>query len=175
MSTNEKPYQELRSARWFGAEDIRAFGHRSRAMQMGYDAEDWMGKPIGENNGGVEVYNDDVIRELDSPICGSGALVVLKGNLAPDGCVMKISALDPRFLKHTDPALVFDDYPSMKEAVDDEEIDATTDTVLILRNTGPQGGPGMPEWGMLPIPKKLVKQGIRDMLHISDARMSGTS
>src|SRR5690606_39022931 len=85
------------------------------------------------------------------------------------------SACDPRFLKHSGPALVFDDYPSMKKAVDDENLDVTPDHVLILRNAGPLGGPGMPEWGMLPIPKKLVKQGVRDMVRISDARMSGTS
>jgi len=88
---------------------------------------------------------------------------------------MKVSAMERRFLKHHGPALVFDSYPDMKAAIDDENIDATADTVLILRNAGPLGGPGMPEWGMLPIPKKLVKAGVRDMLRISDARMSGTS
>jgi dihydroxy-acid dehydratase len=133
------------------------------------------GKSIGENIADAEVYNDDVIRSLDKPICASGALVVLKGNLAPDGCVMKVSALDERFLKHSGPALVFDDYPSLKSAIDDEDLDVAPETVLILRNAGPEGGPGMPEWGMLPIPKKLVKQGVRDMMRISDARMSGTS
>lgn len=139
------------------------------------DAMTVTGKGIGENIADAEVYNDDVIRPLDNPICESGALVVLKGNLAPDGCVMKVSAMESRFLKHTGPALVFDDYPSMKAAIDDENLDATADTVLILRNAGPKGGPGMPEWGMLPVPTKLVKQGVRDMLRISDARMSGTS
>ena len=133
------------------------------------------GKTIGDNIAGAQVYNDDVIRTLDDPIYDSGALVVLKGNLAPDGCVMKVSAMDNRFLKHSGPALVFDDYPAMKTAINDENIDATADTVLILRNAGPKGGPGMPEWGMLPVPTKLVKQGVRDMLRISDARMSGTS
>jgi len=133
------------------------------------------GKPIGENIANAEVHDDDVIRPLDNPIYPSGALVVLKGNLAPDGCVMKVSAMDERFLKHTGPALVFDDYPAMKAAINDENIDATEDTVLILRNAGPKGGPGMPEWGMLPVPTKLVKQGVRDMLRMSDARMSGTS
>jgi len=139
------------------------------------DAMTVTGKGIGENIADAEVYNDDVIRPLDNPICESGALVVLKGNLAPDGCVMKVSAMESRFLKHTGPALVFDDYPSMKAAIDDENLDATADTVLILHNAGPKGGPGMPEWGMLPVPTKLVKQGVRDMLRISDARMSGTS
>ncbi len=133
------------------------------------------GRTLGENIARAEVYNDDVIRTVDNPIYAEGALAVLKGNLAPDGCVIKPSACDPRFLKHTGPALVFDDYPSMKAAVEDENLDVTADHVLILRNAGPQGGPGMPEWGMLPIPKKLVKQGVRDMVRLSDARMSGTS
>ncbi len=133
------------------------------------------GKTIGDNIADAEVYNDDVIRPLDNPIYATGALAVLKGNLAPDGCVMKVSAMDGRFLQHSGPAMVFDDYPSMKAAVDDENLDVTADHILILRNAGPMGGPGMPEWGMLPIPVKLVKQGVRDMMRISDARMSGTS
>jgi dihydroxyacid dehydratase/phosphogluconate dehydratase len=133
------------------------------------------GKTLGENIEAAEVYNDDVIRPLANPIYAEGALAVLKGNLAPDGCVIKPSACDPRFLKHSGPALVFDDYPAMKAAIDDEALDVTADHVLVLRNAGPQGGPGMPEWGMLPIPGKLVKQGVRDMVRLSDARMSGTS
>ena len=133
------------------------------------------GRTIGENIATAEVHNDDVIRTLDDPIYREGALAVLKGNLAPDGCVIKPSACDPKYLKHTGPALVFDDYPSMKKAVEDETLDVTADHVLVLRNAGPRGGPGMPEWGMLPIPNKLVKQGVRDMLRLSDARMSGTS
>jgi dihydroxy-acid dehydratase len=133
------------------------------------------GRTLGENIAGAEVYNDDVIRPLDNPIYAEGALAVLRGNIAPDGCVIKPSACDPRFLKHTGPALVFDDYASMKAVIDRDDLDVTADHVLILRNAGPQGGPGMPEWGMLPIPKKLVKQGVRDMVRMSDARMSGTS
>ena len=116
-----------------------------------------------------------MIRPLDNPIYAEGALAVLRGNLAPDGCVIKPSACAPHLLQHTGPALVFDDYPAMKKAVDDPDLDVTADHVLVLRNAGPQGGPGMPEWGMLPIPTKLVKQGVRDMLRLSDARMSGTS
>jgi dihydroxy-acid dehydratase len=133
------------------------------------------GKTLGENIAGAGVYNDDVIRTLDNPIYPEGALAVLKGNLAPDGCVIKPSAADPRLLKHTGPALVFDDYASMRAALDDESLEVTPDHVLILRNAGPQGGPGMPEWGMLPLPTKLLKQGVRDMVRLSDARMSGTS
>ena len=123
----------------------------------------------------AEVYNDDVIRPLDNPIYAEGALAVLKGNLAPNGCVMKPSAAAPHLLKHSGPALVFDDYPAMKAVIDRDDLDVTPDHVLVLRNAGPLGAPGMPEWGMLPIPKKLVKQGVRDMVRISDARMSGTS
>ena len=139
------------------------------------DALTVTGKTLGENIADAEVFNDDVIRPLDRPIYREGALAVLKGNLAPDGCVIKPSACDPKFLKHTGPALVFDDYPSMKLGLDDENLDVTADHVIVLRNAGPQGGPGMPEWGLLPIPLKLLKQGIRDVLRISDARMSGTS
>jgi dihydroxy-acid dehydratase len=133
------------------------------------------GRTLGENIEGARVYNDDVIRSVDNPIYGQGSLAVLKGNLAPDGCVIKPAAMDQRFLKHSGPALVFDDYPSMKKAVDDDNLEVTADSVLVLRNAGPQGGPGMPEWGMLPMPKKLLKEGHRDMLRVSDARMSGTS
>jgi len=143
--------------------------------QMHLECMTVTGKTLGENIAEAEVYNDDVIRPVSNPIYREGALAVLRGNLVPDGCVIKPSACEPRFLKHTGPALVFDDYPSMKEAIDDETLDVTADHVLILRNAGPQGGPGMPEWGMLPIPKKLVKQGVRDIVRLSDARMSGTS
>ena len=139
------------------------------------DALTVTGHTLGENIAGAEVHNDDVIRDVSNPVFTGGALAVLKGNLAPEGCVMKPGACDPRLRKHTGPALVFDDYPTMKAAIDDEGLDVTADHVLILRNAGPQGGPGMPEWGMLPIPTKLVKQGVRDMLRLSDARMSGTS
>ncbi|MBD2837856.1 dihydroxy-acid dehydratase [Pseudomonas sp. JM0905a] len=133
------------------------------------------GKTIGENIASAEVYKDDVIRPLSNPIYAEGALAVLKGNLATDGCVIKPCAMETRLLKHTGPAIVFDDYPSLKEVIDRDDFEVTADHVLILRNAGPQGGPGMPEWGMLPIPGKLVKQGVRDMVRISDARMSGTS
>jgi dihydroxyacid dehydratase/phosphogluconate dehydratase len=139
------------------------------------DALTVTGQSLGENIAGAAVHNDDVIRSLANPIYAEGALAVLKGNLAPDGCVMKPSACEPRLRRHSGPALVFDDYPAMKAAVDRDDLDVTPDHVLVLRNAGPQGGPGMPEWGMLPIPKKLLKQGVRDMVRISDARMSGTS
>ena len=133
------------------------------------------GRTWAESLEGAAVYNDDVIRTMDDPIYREGALAVLRGNLAPQGCVIKPSAAEQRFLRHSGPALVFDDYAEMKANIDRDDLDVTADTVLVLRNAGPLGGPGMPEWGMLPIPKKLVKQGVRDMVRISDARMSGTS
>ena len=139
------------------------------------DAMTVSGFPLGATLEGAEVYNSDVIRPLSNPIYHEGSLAVLKGNLAPDGCVVKSSACEERLRVHEGPALVFDSYPEMKAAIDDEDLDVTPDHVLILRNAGPKGGPGMPEWGMLPIPKKILKQGYRDMLRISDARMSGTS
>lgn len=133
------------------------------------------GRSMGENLEGAKVYNDDVIRSLDNPVYAEGSLAVLRGNLCPDGAVIKPAACDPKFHIHEGPALVFDSYPEMKAAIDDENLDVTPDHVLVLRNAGPLGGPGFPEWGMLPIPKALIKQGHRDMLRISDARMSGTS
>jgi len=133
------------------------------------------GKRVAENMANATVFNDDVIRPLSDPVYPEGSLAVLSGNLAPGGCVLKPAAMDQRFLRHSGPALVFDDYTALKAAVEDPDLDVTPDHVLVLRNAGPLGGPGMPEWGMLPIPKRLIKQGCRDMLRISDARMSGTS
>ena len=133
------------------------------------------GRTMSENLHGAQVHNDDVIRPLSNPVYAEGSLAVLRGNLCPDGAVIKPAACDAKFHVHEGPALVFDSYPEMKQAVDDEDLALTPDTVMVLRNAGPQGGPGFPEWGMLPIPKALIKQGHRDMLRISDARMSGTS
>lgn len=132
------------------------------------------GRPLADNIAGVVPANRDVIRPLDDPIYAEGALAVLRGNIAPDGVVMKPSACAPRLLRHVGRALVFDDYPSLKRATDDPDLDVTADDILVLRNAGPLGA-GMPEWGMLPIPVKLVRQGVSDMLRLSDARMSGTS
>ena len=132
------------------------------------------GRSLGDNIAGAQVYQDDVIRPLNRPIYAEGALAVLKGNLAPDGVVIKPSACAPRLLQHTGRALVFDNYPALKQAVDDPDLDVTADDILVLRYAGPLGA-GMPEWGMLPIPTKLLKAGVADMLRLSDARMSGTS
>ncbi|MGR3793120.1 L-arabinonate dehydratase [Vannielia sp. SX4] len=133
------------------------------------------GKTVGENIEGAKNFNDDVIRPLSNPVYHEGSLAVLKGNLAPDGAVIKPAACNPDFWQHRGPALVADSYAELKEIINDEDHPMSADTVLVLRNAGPQGGPGMPEWGMLPMPKALLKQGIRDMVRMSDARMSGTS
>ncbi|MBK8529432.1 MAG: dihydroxy-acid dehydratase [Rubrivivax sp.] len=133
------------------------------------------GRTLAQNVASAEVFNDDVIRPLSNPIYAEGALAVLRGNLAPDGVCIKPSAVAPHLLQHSGRALVFDDYPALKKAVDNPDLDVTGDDILVLRYVGPQGGPGMPEWGMLPIPTKLLKQGVKDMLRLSDARMSGTS
>ncbi len=158
---------------FFYAGGLRAMLERIRG-HLRTDALTVNGKTLGENIAGGEVYDDDVIRPLDNPIYAEGALAVLRGNLAPDGVVIKPSAVAPHLLRHTGRALVFDDYPSLKKAENDPDLDVTGDDILVLRNAGPLGA-GMPEWGMLPIPTKLLKQGVKDMLRLSDARMSGTS
>jgi len=134
-----------------------------------------LGHTLAEVLDEANVWNDDVIRTVDQPISSANGLAVLRGNLAAGGCVMKPSAAEARLLKHRGPALVFNDYNHMASQINRDDLDVTPDHVLVLRNSGPKGGPGMPEWGMLPIPTKLVKQGVRDMVRISDARMSGTS
>jgi len=131
------------------------------------------GRTLRDNLAGAEVLDPEVIRPLERPVSAS-ALAVLHGNLAPAGAVMKPSAADPRFLRHRGPALVFDSQPEMLAALADPELDCDENTVLVLRNAGPVGAPGMPEWGNLPIPKKLLQRGVRDMVRLSDARMSGT-
>ena len=133
------------------------------------------GITLGEAVAGARVLDDDVIRPLDNPLKPEGGVAVLRGNLCPDGAVIKHSAASTALLQHSGPAVVFDDYNDMARRIDDPDLDVTADSVLVLRNAGPIGGPGMPEWGMLPIPKKLLRQGVRDMVRISDSRMSGTS
>jgi dihydroxy-acid dehydratase len=133
------------------------------------------GRSVGENIAGAKVHIPDVIHSSADPIYGQGATAVLKGNLAPRGCVMKPAAADKRFLRHRGTAIAFEDYNHMMREIDRDDLDVTPDHVLVLKNAGPKGGPGMPEWGMLPIPKKLLPHGVRDMVRISDARMSGTS
>jgi dihydroxy-acid dehydratase len=134
------------------------------------------GLTLGENLASAIVCNDEVIAVRDRPLGPEGGVAVLRGNLAPKGAVIKHTAvLDRRLLQHAGPAVVFRNYNDMDARLDDPTLPVTADSVLVLQDAGPLGGPGMPEWGMLPIPKKLLAQGVRDMLRVSDARMSGTS
>ena len=133
------------------------------------------GRTLGENIAGAKIYDRDVIRPRDNPLVAQGGLAVLRGNLAPDGAVIKPAAAEPRLLRHTGPAVVFKDYNDMARRIDDASLEVDGNSVLVLQNAGPLGAPGMPEWGQLPIPKKLLKRGVRDMVRVSDARMSGTS
>ncbi|MGC9410945.1 L-arabinonate dehydratase [Streptomyces sp. DZ1-3] len=130
---------------------------------------------LREQLAGALVHDDDVIRPRDNPVAAEGGVAVLRGNLCPDGAVIKHIAAEPHLLKHTGRAVVFDDYRTMQRTIDDPDLNITADSVLVLRGSGPRGGPGMPEYGMLPIPDHLLRQGVRDMVRISDARMSGTS
>jgi len=142
---------------------------------LSLDAKTVNGRTLGDNIGGAEVFNADVIRPRDKALVAHGSLAVLRGNLAPDGAVIKPAAAESRLLRHTGPAITFADYNDMAARIDDPALPVTADSVLVLKHAGPLGAPGMPEWGQLPIPKKVLATGVRDMLRISDARMSGTS
>ena len=144
------------------------------AHELSLDELTVTGHTVADNIRGRAVLDAEVIRPLSQPVSSGGTLAVLRGNLAPEGAVMKASAANPKFFKHRGRALVFDSQPQMQAAMADTALDADENTVLVLRNAGPVGAPGMPEWGGLPIPKKLLQQGVRDMLRLSDARMSGT-
>jgi dihydroxy-acid dehydratase len=133
------------------------------------------GRSVAENLEGAAVFNNDVIATREKPLGPEGGVAVLRGNLAPDGAVIKHTAVERRLLKHVGPAVVFRNYNDLEARIDDPALPVTADSVLVLQDAGPLGAPGMPEWGMLPIPKKLLAQGVRDMVRISDARMSGTS
>jgi dihydroxy-acid dehydratase len=143
--------------------------------KLGMDARTVNGRTLGENVAGAEIFDHEVILPRDKALVASGSLAVLRGNLAPNGAVIKPAAAEPRLLKHSGKAVVFASYNDMAARIDDPALDVSADSVLVLQNAGPLGAPGMPEWGQLPIPKKILTQGVRDMLRISDARMSGTS
>ncbi len=133
------------------------------------------GRTLGEEIAGKETINPEVIRPRNNPLSKSGGTFVLRGNLAPDGCVIKTVAADPKLLNHRGTAIVFENYAELKAGIDDPDLPVTAESIIVLKSAGPLGAPGFPEWGMLPIPKKLLKAGVRDMVRISDARMSGTS
>jgi dihydroxy-acid dehydratase len=139
------------------------------------DAVTVTGKSLAENIGNAQCYNHDVIRSLEQPVSPSGAFAVLHGNLAPNGAIIKTAAASRELLQHTGPAVVFEGYEEMLARVGDPDLEVDAASVLVLKNAGPVGGPGMPEWGMIPIPAKLLKQDVSDMVRISDSRMSGTS
>ena len=171
---------DLRPSGRFLMEDFYFAGGLSAVLKMmesilHMDLPTVNGKTLEQNVINAKVHNEEVIRPINNPIAPDGGTTVLKGNLAPNGAVIKHSAADPSLLKHSGPAIVFENYRELSERIDDPDLPVTKESVLVLRNAGPVGAPGMPEWGMLPIPKKLLKQGVRDMVRVSDARMSGTS
>ena len=133
------------------------------------------GRTMADSIAQAQRIDPDVIRTTSDPIVEQGGTCVLRGNLAPNGCVIKASASNTRLLQHRGPAVVFENYPDLKKRIHDPDLPVTADSVLVLKDAGPLGAPGFPEWGMLPIPEKLLKAGVRDMVRISDARMSGTS
>jgi dihydroxy-acid dehydratase len=133
------------------------------------------GRTLRENVADAKIWNTEVIRTRENPLSPEGGTAVLRGNLCPSGAVIKHSAMEQRFLQHRGPAVVFKDYPDLAKRLDDPTVPITPDSVMVLQSAGPIGAPGMPEWGMLPLPKRLLEAGVRDLLRISDARMSGTS
>ncbi|MEN9021711.1 MAG: L-arabinonate dehydratase [Verrucomicrobiales bacterium] len=167
------------SGRFLMEDFYYAGGLRALLNQLGdllhLDCPTVNGKTLGENIEGAKAHNTAVIRLIDNPVSSASGTAILRGNLAPNGAVIKQAAADPRFWQHTGLAVVFKDYSDLAARIDDPDLDVTENSVLVLQNVGPKGAPGMPEWGMLPIPKKLLEQGVRDMVRVSDARMSGTS
>jgi len=133
------------------------------------------GQTLADNIADAEIFNEDVIRPRDNPMSPTGGTAALRGNLAPNGAIIKPTAAEPHLLKHTGPAVAFENVDEMYARIDDPDLEVTKDSVLVLKNAGPKGAPGMPEWGQLPIPQKLLREGVRDMVRISDCRMSGTS
>jgi dihydroxy-acid dehydratase len=171
---NIRPSGKFLMEDFFYAGGLRGLLNRLRD-RLHVDCMTVNGRTIGQNLDDAPVCNDDVIAPRDQPIGPEGGVAVLRGNLAPDGAVIKHTAAERRLLQHAGPAIVFRDYNDLAARIDDPALPVTPESVLVLQNAGPLGGPGMPEWGMLPIPKKLLAQGVRDMVRVSDARMSGTS
>ncbi len=171
---NLRPGGKFLMEDFFYAGGLRAFLTRLTDL-LDLSQNTCVGKTLGDNIAGAVVHNDEVILPRDKPLLPNDGLAILHGNLAPDGAVIKPAAMEAHLRQHTGPALVFKDYQDMAERIDDPDLVVDKNSVLVLQSAGPQGAPGMPEWGQLPIPQKLLKQGVRDMLRISDARMSGTS
>ena len=174
LIANLRPAGKYLMEDFFYAGGLPALLERLRAA-LHVDALTVNGRTLGANIAGARVHDDDVILPVERALVAEGSLAVLRGNLAPDGAVIKPAAAEPRLLRHRGRAVVFGDYADLQARIDDPALEVDADSVLVLQNAGPQGGPGMPEWGQLPIPKKLLAAGVRDMLRISDCRMSGTS
>ena len=171
---NIRPSGEHVMEEFYDAGGLRALLERVRDL-LHLEIRTVNGQTLGENIDGAEVFNDAVIRRREDPLSPTGGTSVLHGNLAPEGAVIKQSAADPNLLQHRGPALVFSDYNDLKARLHDPDLEITPDHVIVLQSAGPLGAPGIPEWGMLPLPKKLLEAGVRDMVRLSDARMSGTS
>jgi dihydroxy-acid dehydratase len=171
---NIRPSGEFLMEDFYYAGGLRALMTDIRDL-LHLDSRTVNGKTLGENLAGARAVNRSVIRERDKPLLGAGGTRILYGSLAPDGAVIKAAAADRRLWKHTGPAVVFKDYRDLDARIYRDDLDVDENSVLVLQNAGPLGGPGMPEWGMLPIPKKVLAKGVRDMVRISDARMSGTA
>jgi dihydroxy-acid dehydratase len=174
MIANLRPSGQFLMEDFYYAGGLRALLGQIRDL-LHLDCLTVNGKTLGENIEGAKIYNNDVIRSLDNPVAPQGGTAILYGNLAPNGAVIKPTAAEKRLLKHTGPAVVFKDYNDMAARIDSDDLAVDENSVIVLQNAGPLGGPGMPEWGMLPIPRKLLIKGVRDMVRISDARMSGTA
>ena len=174
LIANVRPAGKYLMEDFYYAGGLRSLMNRIADL-LALDARTIGGGTLRDAIGDAEVFNDDVILPRERALVASGSLAVLRGNLAPDGAVIKPAAAEARLLRHRGPAVVFDDYNDMAARIDDPALPVTADSVIVLKNAGPLGAPGMPEWGQLPIPKKLLAQGVRDMVRISDARMSGTS
>ena len=171
---NIRPSGKYLMEEFYNAGGIKALLWQIRE-HLHLDAMTVTGQTLGDNIRDTEVIDDDVIRSPENPVADSGGTYVLRGNLSPHGCVIKPAAADPKLRKHRGPAVVFDDYNDLQQRLNDPTLGITADSVIVLRSAGPLGAPGFPEWGMLPIPNHLLQAGVRDMVRISDARMSGTS
>ena len=171
---NLRPTGKYVMADFFDAGGLQALLAQIRDL-LKLDAINVAGTTLGDAIGDAEIHDTDVIRTRDDAVCSTGSLAVLRGNLSPDGCVIKPAAAEERLLKHRGPAVVFANYAELKARIHEPCLDITPEHVIVLQSAGPLGAPGIPEWGMLPIPKYLLEQGVRDMVRISDARMSGTS
>lgn len=174
MIANLRPSGEFLMEDFYYAGGLRAL-LKELDKKLNLDCLTVSGKTLGSSMQSARVTNNAVIRSLANPVSSSGGTAILYGNLAPDGAVIKPTAAEGRLLKHKGRAVVFKDYNDLAARIDDENLKVDEDSVLVLQNAGPLGGPGMPEWGMLPIPQKLLRKGVRDMVRISDARMSGTA